>query len=273
MNMTRSQIVMAWLARMSGVAALLFLMLPLLVLLPISMSDSNFFVLPQNGLSMRWYETVINSSQWRDAAWNSLVVATCSSLIALVLGTSAACGIAYLRGRVAAMAYSVMLIPLVMPVIVVALAVYISYNAWGLTDTRIGLITAHAALGIPFVVITVVASLKKYDTRLFSAAISLGANNARAFRHAVLPSIGPAVLAGAVYAFHASFDESIVVLFLARVDQATLPQRIFSGMTDNITPAVAVVAIMTTLATLLLLLSFLAAERMQNVSQRRLNPI
>ncbi len=110
-------------------------------------------------------------------------------------------------------------------------------------------------------VVTTSASLKKYDNRLFFAALSLGANPWRAVRYAVLPSIAPGVLAGAIYAFQASFDESIVSLFLARSDQVTLPRKIFSGMTDNITPAVAVVAIFTTVVSVALLAVFLVLQR------------
>ena len=248
-------------ARTVGVVVLLFLITPLLVLIPLSFTNSSFFVLPENGWSLRWYYAVFADPQWHTAARNSVMIATGSSIIAVVVGTPASIGLVYLRGRIAAIAYAVMLIPLVAPVVIVALAVFLAYNRYGLTETLAGIVIAHAALGIPFVIITVVAALKKYDVRLYFAAVSLGANRCRAFFFAVLPSIGPAMLAGAVYAFQASFDESIVVLFLSHPEQVTLPRLIFAGMTDNITPAIAVVAVLTTLASILLMLALLAAGR------------
>jgi putative spermidine/putrescine transport system permease protein len=254
-----------------GGLVLLFLGVPLLVLIPISFNDSSFFTLPQNGLSWRWYASVIVDPGWRLAAINSLVVAAASTALAASLGTSAGFGIAYLRGRFVALAHAIMLVPLVVPAIVAALAIYIRYNALGLTQTRAGLIFAHATLGLPFVMITTSASLKKYDSRLFFAALSLGANPLRAVRYAVLPSIAPGVLAGVIYAFQASFDESIVSLFLARSDQVTLPRKIFSGMTDNITPAVAVVAIFTTVVSVALLAVFLVLQRAQQIANPMLS--
>ena len=214
--------------------------------------------LPSGGLSLRWYRSVAMDPDWRSAAQNSVVVATLATAIAATLGTAAGCGIAFLRARLAALAYALMLVPMVTLVIVVALAVYLAFNAWGLTETRAGLVLAHAALGLPFVVVTTAAAMRKYDQRLFFAALSLGASYPSAFRHAVLPSLAPAMLAGGLYAFQASFDESIIVLFLARAGQETLPQRIFAGLTDNITPAVAVVAVATTTASIVLLAVYCA---------------
>jgi putative spermidine/putrescine transport system permease protein len=256
-------------ARISGMLVVFFLIVPLLVIIPISFNDGSFFTLPSQGLSLRWYRSVVTDPVWRLAAQNSLVVATLSTATSVVLGTAAGCGIAFLHARMAALAYAFMLVPMVTPIIVVALAVYLAFNAWGLTETRAGLVLAHAALGLPFVVVTTSAAMRKYDQRLFFAALSLGASYPHAFRHAVLPSLAPAILAGGIYAFQASFDESIIVLFLARAGQETLPQRIFAGLTDNITPAVAVVAVATTVASIILLIIFMMAERLQSRIARR----
>lgn len=251
-------------ARLGGATVIAFLILPLFVILAVSLNDGNFFTLPRDGVSLRWYSKVLTDPEWGQAARNSLYVACFSTVIAVALGATAGCGVALLKGKTSAIGYGTLMLPLIMPSIIAALAIYISFNAWGLTDTRAGLIVAHAALGIPFVVVTTSASMRKYDTRLYIAALSLGAGRVEAVRHAVLPSLVPSLAAGAIYAFHASFDESIIVLLLAQPDQTTLPQRIFSGLTSSIAPDVAVVSVMTTFATIMLLCLFLIAERFQS---------
>ncbi|WP_165778592.1 ABC transporter permease [Mesorhizobium wenxiniae] len=259
-----------------GLTVIAFLILPFFAMVPISLNGGEFFTLPRNGPSLKWYLFVFNDGGWRLAAFNSFITAISASGLALVLGGLAAIGLAYHRSRFLFLVQGFFLFPLVMPTVVAALAIFIYYNNAGLTQTRLGLIAAHTALGIPFVVTTALASLKKFDTRLFYAAISLGANPYQATRYVLLPSIAPGVLAGAVYAFQASFDESIISLFLTDAAQITLPKKIFAGMTDNINPSVAVVSVMTTLISIVLLLAFVLLERRRDArlaqSMERFNP-
>lgn len=236
-----------------GVALLFaFLMLPLAVVVAVSFTPGAFFVLPSGQLSLRWYAEVLQRPEWRQAAWTSLVVGLSAMALATVLGTSAALGLSRLRsGRLRAGLAAVLVAPSMVPVVITGVAMFLFYARFGLAGTFAGLVIAHTALGMPFVVLSVGASLQMYDAGLTRAAASLGSSPWRAFRTVMLPSIMPGVASGALFAFAASFDEVVVALFVAGPGQRTLPRQLFAGLRESISPAV------TAVATLLLLVSAL----------------
>jgi putative spermidine/putrescine transport system permease protein len=239
--------------RAFGLAVLLFLMLPILVVIPLSFSAGSFLHYPLPGLSLRWYAAFFASDFWLPALWNSLVLGTASAAVATILGVPAAFGLwrADFPGRRLVMA--VIVAPMVVPAIVVAVALLLAFGPRGLANTFAGLVIAHAMLGVPFVVVTVLASLSRFDAVLLRAASSCGADPWRGFFRICLPQIMPGVAAGAVFAFATSLDETVVVLFLAGPGQRTLPRQMFAGLNDEISLTVMAAATLMVLLSVLLL--------------------
>ncbi|WP_050468738.1 ABC transporter permease [Herbaspirillum chlorophenolicum] len=229
-------------SRSFNLLVLLFLVLPILVMIPLSFSDSSFLMYPIKGVSLRWYQNLFASDDWIRAAQNSFIVAPAATVIATVLGTLAAVGLnkADFRGKGVLMA--VLISPMIVPVVVVGVGVYMFFARIGLSDSYLGLILAHAALGAPFVVTTVLATLQGFNHNLVRASLSLGAGPLRTFFRITLPVIAPGLISGALFAFATSFDEVVLTLFVAGPNQATLPRQMFAGIKDNISPTIAALA-------------------------------
>ncbi len=244
---------------------LVFLVAPILAIIPLSFNSEPFFTYPLPGLSTQWYEEFFSSANWQLATKNSIIVAVLSTLMATILGTLAAVGLSRpdcpYRKIIAALIIS----PIVIPIVVAALGVFYFYSYLGLVGNLAGLVIAHTALGAPFVVITVAATLSGFDTRLMRAAASLGAPPLTAFRLVMLPLIMPGVVAGAIFAFVTSFDEVVVALFLAGSEQRTLPRQMWSGLREQISPTITAVA---TLLILLAAVLMLTANALQSRAQR-----
>lgn len=222
--------------------ALLFLVLPILVIIPLSFSDSTFLSYPMPGYSMRWYENLFHSEAWIRAAKNSFIVAPMATLIATVLGTMAAVGLNKAEFPGKGLLMAVLISPMVVPAVVVGVGVYIFFAEIGLADSYTGLILIHAALGAPFVVTTVSATLQGFNYNLVRASQSLGASPLRTFFRITLPVIAPGLISGALFAFATSFDEVVITLFVAGPNQTTLPRQMFTGIRENISPTIAALA-------------------------------
>lgn len=229
-----------WFYTFLGIAGggLLFLILPILVIMPLSFNGSSFLSYPLDGFSLRWYEEVFQSEVWVRAIKNSLIIGSASAFLATVLGTMAAMGLTQANFRGKAAVNALLVSPMIVPIVISALGLYFFFAEIGLNATYTGLILAHTALGAPFVVITVTATLQGFDNTLMRAASSLGANPVKVFFAVVLPLILPGVVSGALFAFATSFDEVVVVLFSAGPEQRTLPRQMFDGIKENITPAI-----------------------------------
>ena len=230
-------------------AVFVFLIAPILVIVPLSFNAEPYFTftdgmlrLDPDAWSLRWYEAVAGDREWRRALVNSLVIGVSATVLATVLGVLAALGLASpsMPGRAAAM--SLLISPMVTPVIVSAAGMFFFYSSVGLAQTHLGLILAHAALGTPFVVITVTATLAGFDHNLTRAAASLGAGPWRAFRRVQLPLVLPGIVSGALFAFATSFDEVVTVLFMGGVEQRTVPREMWAGVREQISPAILAVA-------------------------------
>jgi putative spermidine/putrescine transport system permease protein len=230
-----------------------FLVLPILAVIPLSLNPGTFLVFPEEGLSFRWYRTLVESPQWTHAFGNSLKIAIATTLIATPLGTLAAIGLAYMRSRARTLIVAIITAPLVVPVVVVAIAFYFLFAPLGLVNGPVGLIVAHTALALPFVVIVVHASLRGLDLELLRAASSLGAPPLTVLLRVLAPLIAPGIAAGAVFAFMTSFDETTVALFIAGPEQRTLPIQMFEGVREQISPAIAAAATLLVIASTLLL--------------------
>lgn len=230
-------------------AVLLFLIAPILAIIPLSFNSVPFFTYPMPGLSLRWYQEFFLTSRWQGALHNSIFVAASVTLLSTALGTLAALGLSRpsFPWRTAVM--SLLISPMVVPVVITAVAVYFFYADVGLLNSYTGLILAHTTVATPFVVITVTATLVGFDHSLTRAAAGLGAPPITVFFKIILPLILPGMISGALFAFGASFDEVVLALFVGSVEQRTLPRIMFSGIREEISPTI------TAAATVLILFS------------------
>jgi putative spermidine/putrescine transport system permease protein len=227
---------------LAGWVVVLFLVLPIAVVVPVSFTPERFLSLPGASWSLRHYQALLDDSSWIEALRDSLIVALGSTVIGVALGTAAAVGCWRISSRLSEFIRLLMLLPIIVPAVVHALGFYRAWVGFGLIDTHAGLIAAHGMKGLPYVLITVSAALADFDQRLEMAARSLGASPARAMRSVVLPAARPGILAGAAFAFVTSWDELVVTLFITSRGVVTLPRRIWDGVQDNISPTVAAVA-------------------------------
>ena len=248
--------------RAACVLIFLFLIAPILVIVPLSFNAEPYFTFTEGMLrfdadaySLRWYREIASNAQWTRALGNSLLIGAAATVLATVLGTLAALGLASRAMPARRLAMGLLISPMVTPLIISAAGMFFFYSTLGLSQTHLGLILAHAALGTPFVVITVTATLSAFDTNLTRAAASLGAGPLRTFRRVQLPLIAPGVLSGALFAFAASFDEVVVVLFMAGEDQRTIPRQMWAGIREQISPAILAVATFLIVFAVLLLLT------------------
>ena len=227
----------------------LFLVAPILVIVPLSFNAEPYFTFTEGMLrfdaeaySLRWYREIVENEEWRRSLVNSLTIGISATVLATVLGTLAALGLANAHMPARRLVTGLLISPMVTPVIIAAAGMFFFYSSIGLGQTHLGLILAHTALGIPFVVITVTATLAGFDNNLTRAAASLGAGPVRTFRKVQLPLIAPGVLSGGLFAFATSFDEVVVVLFMAGVEQRTIPRQMWAGIREQISPAILAVA-------------------------------
>lgn len=240
--------------RVVGVLVLLFLLLPILVIMPLSFSASSFLSYPMPGWSLQWYDNLFSSDEWARATRNSFIVAPLATILATILGTMAAVGLARVNfwGKGALM--SLLIAPMVVPIVVVGVSTYLFFARIGINDTYLGLVLVHAALGAPFVLTTVLATLQNFNSNLIRASLSLGAGPLTTFFRVTLPIIAPGVISGALFAFATSFDEVVVTLFIAGPTQVTLPRQMFTGIRENINPTIAAVATLLIIFTTTLML-------------------
>lgn len=243
---------------------LFFLVAPLVVVIPLSFTSAPFLSFTpemlsfdweklQHAYSLRWYRymigdcsdpglTTVCGDWWKIGTRNSFVIATAATFLATSLGTVAALGLSSAQMPFRKLIMAILISPLIVPLVITASGMFLMYAKVGLTATYTGLIIAHTVLGIPFVVITVTATLVGFDTNLTMAAASLGSNAVRTFFKVQLPLIAPGVISGALFAFVTSFDEVVVVLFVGGIEQRTLPRQMWAGIRQEISPTILSVA-------------------------------
>ena len=252
----------AWSLRVGAWMVLCFLILPILVIVPLSFNAEPFFSFTQGMLtldpeaySLRWYAAIVENENWMLAIQNSFLVGVFATLIATVLGTLAAVGLASPNMPFKRAIMALLLSPMIAPLIIIAAGMFFFYTKFNLAGSYLGLIIAHAALGVPFVIITVTATLAGFDRSLYFAGSSLGASPIKTFFDVVAPLIRPGVISGAMFAFVTSFDEVVVVLFLAGPGQRTIPRQMFSGLREQINPTILAVATLLILVSVLFLVT------------------
>ena len=244
-----------------GALTVFFLVAPTLVVVPMSFTASNSLTFPPEGLSTRWYEKMLTDPQWSTGFVNSFQVAFATAILATTLGTLAALGTVrgHFPGRSAVQ--GIILSPLIVPVIIIAIGMFSLFVRWKIAGSIVGLILAHTALAIPFVVVNVATSLRTVDRNLELAAQSLGAGPVRTFRRVTLPIILPGVLAGGLFAFITSWDEVVVAIFLTSARFRTLPVEMWEQVRQVVDPTVAAVATVVMIVTTTLLLFVFVARR------------
>ncbi|MCE3247220.1 MAG: transporter permease [Geminicoccaceae bacterium] len=233
---------------------LLYLILPLLIIVPMSFSGTRFLSFPPPSLSLRWYEEYFGSRAWMQATQVSLGVAFLTVVIATPLGVAAAYAINNSTLRLMRVVHLVLMLPLIVPIIIIAIGVYFIYARVGLTATIPGLVLANVMLGLPYVITSVVAGLQSFDPTQEMVARSLGMNRLRSFMAVTLPQIKASVFAGAIFAFISAVDETIVALFISGGQYQTLTKRMFTALRDEIDPTIAAISTLLTAASFVLVL-------------------
>ena len=226
-----------WL-KIIGVIVALYFILPTLVVIPLSFSSGTALQFPPKELTLRWYENFFTNPVWLTSLGNSFLVAILAALLATVVGTAAAVGLSRLTGRLAGFARTLLMVSMVTPAIVVAVAIYITFLQWHLTGSLGGYVLAHAAIGVPFVLVSVTSALGGFDPKLLRASASLGASPVRSFIRVTMPLISRGILSGAIFAFVTSFDEVVIALFLRSPTFQTLPVQMYNSVTYELDPTV-----------------------------------
>ena len=239
-----------------------FLIAPVIIVIPLSFNAVPFFTFTEAmlsfdpaGYSTKWYREFFSSLNWQGAVKNSFIIAFFATIISTALGTTAALGLSRSEMPAKTLIMGILISPMVVPIIIAAAGMFFFYSDIGLASTHIGVILAHAALGTPFVVITVTATLVGFDHSLTRAAATLGASPVQAFFKIIVPLILPGVISGALFAFVTSFDEVVVVRFVGSYQQRTIPWAMFSGLREQISPTILAVATLLVLLSILLLTS------------------
>ena len=252
----------SWLLKTSSWLVLLFLIMPILVIIPLSFNVEPFFSFTEGMLtfqpeaySLRWYTAIFTDDKWLLAIKNSFVIGFFATLLATILGTCAAVGLARDDMPARRLITALLLSPMIVPLIITAAGMFFFYSDLGLAGNYLGGIIAHAARGTPFVIITVTATLTGFDYSLARAALNLGATPLRVFFDIIMPLIRPGVISGALFAFITSFDEVVVILFMAGPQQRTIPRQMFSGLREQISPSILAIATLLILMSIVLLIT------------------
>jgi len=251
-----------------------FLIAPLFVILPLSFNAEQYIhfsakmlALDPEGFSLRWYEDMIYGTKnpWGLATKNSLIIAFFATIGSTILGTVAALGLSSRHMPYKAAFMALLISPMIVPLIISGTAIFFFMAKVGLAATHTGIVLSHIILGTPFVVITVTATLTGFDHSVTRAAASLGSNPVNTFMKITLPLIMPGVISGALFAFVTSFDEVVVVLFLAGLENTTIPIQMWVGLREQLSPTIMAVATCLIVMSTLILVS---AELLRRRSER-----
>lgn len=232
---------------------MVFLVVPTLLVIPMSFSGAQYLEFPPRQWSLRWYQSYFNSASWMQATATSLKAGLLTALVATPLGTMAAYGLLVSRARHAAALSMLLLMPMVVPVILIGIGVFYAYVKLKLVNTLTGLVLAHSMLAIPVVMMVVTSALRSFDMNQEMVARSLGASRLRAFMTVTLPQIRFTIVTGAVLAFLTSFDEIIVSLFVSGGNNSTLTRNMFMALRDQVDPTIAAISTLIIAVTTLLL--------------------
>jgi putative spermidine/putrescine transport system permease protein len=244
-----------------GWLGLIFLLAPLAVVFPVSLTPERYLSMPTDSISFQHYAKLISDTRWSSSILTSLWIAVLTTIAATTIGTLCAIGLWRLSGRLTQYLRILLLAPLIVPPIVHALAFYRTWTDFNWLDTISGVVIAHTVLCIPLVLITVSTSLSGFDRRVEQAARSLGASTFTVLRRIVVPNIAPGILAGAAFSFVTSWDEVVTVIFLTSRKVMTMPIVIWNSLSERVDPAVAAISAVMILLTLIAVFLRLSKDR------------
>ena len=230
-----------WLYVVAGLI-MLFLIIPTLIVVPMSFSGSQYLEFPPRTWSTRWYDNYFGSNEWMTATWVSIKAALLTVMVITPIATMAAYGLYVSNLKVARYIFVFLITPMMMPVILVAIGVFFAYTHLSLNNTLLGLVLAHSALALPMSLIVISAGLRSYDMNQELVARSLGASRLQAFVIITLPQIRFSIITGALLAFIVSFDEVIVALFISGGELSTITRSMFLALRDQIDPTIAAIS-------------------------------
>jgi ABC-type spermidine/putrescine transport system permease subunit II len=253
-------------------AVLVFILLPIIIILPMSVSQSEYLAFPPQGFTLHWFEEFFGNNRWMAAAWFSFRIALLTAITTAVVGTMATYALVRGAGGIATLFQVLLIGPIVVPHIALAVALYLLFQKTGLLGTTFGYVIAHSMIAMPFTVFTIAAAMSSVDPALEDAAMSCGASRFTAFRLITLPIILPNVISGALFAFIISFDEPVISFFLAGIRDKTLPRMMFDEIEQNLTPVIPAIAVLLTLLSITVLvgaglLRRLAAARAERTDE------
>lgn len=237
---------------------MILLVVPTLIVIPMSFSDSQYLEFPPQDWSTRWYQNYFGSPEWMQATATSLKAAVLTMLVATPIGVLAAYGLHASNVPYIRLTFVLLITPMMVPVVLVAIGAFYAYVRLQILYTMTGLVLAHTLLAIPLVVIVTGSALKSYDMNQENAARSLGAPRWKAFLTITLPQIRFAVVTSALLAFLTSFDEVVIAMFISGGDNPTLTRNMFNALRDQIDPTIAAIStIMVGVTTLMMALAIL----------------
>ncbi|SEF46846.1 ABC transporter permease [Bosea lathyri] len=240
---------------------LTYLILPLLIIVPMSFSGTRFLTFPPPSFSLRWYAEYFGNPAWMQATRVSLTIAALTVVVATPLGVAAAYAISNGKSRLMRSLHMVLMLPLIVPIIIIAIGIFFVYAKVGLIATLPGLVLANVMLGLPYVITSVVAGLQSFDPTQEMVARSLGMNRFRAFLSVTLPQIKASVFAGGIFAFISAIDETIIALFVSGGQYQTLTRRMFTALRDEIDPTIASISTLLTAASFVLVMLATNAQK------------
>lgn len=233
---------------------LAWLVIPIVIIVPMSFSSARFLTFPPPSWSLRWYEAYLDSAAWMQATRVSLIVAVCSAVLATIFGTAAAYALNMTSSKLVRSLQLVLLLPLVVPIVIIAVGVFLVYAQVGLLASMTGLILANTMLGLPYVITSVLVGLRKFDHTQEMVSRSLGMNRLRTFFIVTLPQIRPSVISGLLFAFISAMDETVVSLFISGGEYQTLTKRMFTALRDEIDPTIAAISSLLTAVSFIMLM-------------------
>ena len=237
-----------WLYVISSII-LFLLIVPSLIVIPMSFSDSQYLEFPPKNLSLRWYENYFFSwkvengfNDWMAATRTSLLVGVLTIFVATPIGTLAAYGLTNSSARIRSILFPIMISPMMVPIILVAIGLFYFYVQFNMVNSIPGLVLGHSLVAMPLVLIIVLSALKNYDMNQEKVARSLGASRTRAFIEITLPQIKFSLVSAGLISFLTSFDEIIISLFVAGGDNSTITRSMFLALRDQIDPTIAAIS-------------------------------
>jgi len=247
------------LSRIFFIGVISFLILPIVIIVVMSFSADQYYVIDDLSFSLDWYKEFAADPKWINSMWNSLILGSMSMALSLIIGIPASLWI-HDNNKYQNILIGFVLLPVIIPPLISAVSWYFALSFIGWNNNLFNMIISHFLLGVPFVVICTLTALEKCKTEIEQMALICGANKYEVFTRIQLPIIFPGILAGALLAFMTSFDELIVSLFLSSYETRTVPLEMWSGLRENISPVILVVTTITTIFSLITMIVVTSAN-------------